>query len=75
MIGTSLHESNRGGAIHSSKLHSILSRSRPSVRCRRTDIQKILLQSSADNDEKASFVQPNASIVMPALNAIRQRFL
>ncbi len=64
MIGASLHEGSQGGGHHFSTCHSILSRSRPSVRCRRACIRKILLQSPADNDEKASFLQLNATYLI-----------
>ncbi len=75
MIGASVHDLGRGRGNHSLNNYTIWNRSRSSVRCRRTCIQKILLQSPTDNDEKASFVRPDASSVMPVVNTILQKNL
>ena len=75
MIGASVLDLSQGRGSRSFNNYSIWRRSRLSVRCRRTCIQKILLQSPADNDEKASFLRPDASSVMPVLNTVRQKTL
>ena len=73
MIGASVHDLGQGRGNDSFNNYTIWNRLRPSVRCRRTCIQKILLQSPADNDEKASFVRPDASSVTPVSTIILQK--
>ena len=72
MTGTLLRGKRKGGGNHSSSNPSVLSRPRQSVRCRKTCIQRILLQSPVDNDEKASHMPPSASSLVPHSYAVAQ---